>query len=177
MQCFCENFGGNWPCLTHWGWVTHFCVSKLTIIDSDNGLSPERRQAIIWTNAGILSIGTLETNLSEILSEIHTFSFKKMHLKTSSGKRRPSCLGLNVLIIMGLQCIPVTYLSLHQYQAVLVGISASIWMWQKTGWWTLITTTWTPPEWGCSCLRSALQRWHQSPAKSKTIISYTTELL
>ena len=40
--------------LTHWGRVTHICVSKLTIIGSDNGLSPGRRQAIIWTNAGIL---------------------------------------------------------------------------------------------------------------------------
>ena len=37
--------------LTHWGWVTHICVSKLTFIGSDNGLSPGRRQAIIWTNA------------------------------------------------------------------------------------------------------------------------------
>ena len=43
--------------LTHWAyWVTHICVSKLTIIGSDNGLSPGRRQAIIWTNAGILLI-------------------------------------------------------------------------------------------------------------------------
>ena len=46
--------------LTHWGRVTHICVSKLTIIGSDNGLSPGRRQAIIWTNAGILLIRTLE---------------------------------------------------------------------------------------------------------------------
>ena len=46
--------------LTHWGRVTHLCVSKLTIIGSDNGLSPDRRQAIIWTNAGI-SIGRLGT--------------------------------------------------------------------------------------------------------------------
>ena len=81
----------------HWGRVTHICVSKLTIMGSDNGLSPDRRQAIIWTNAGILLIGPLETNFSEILIEIHTFSFKKMHLKMSSGKWRPFCLGLNVL--------------------------------------------------------------------------------
>ena len=40
-----------------WGRVTHLCVSKLTSIASDNGLSPERRQAIIWNNAGILLIG------------------------------------------------------------------------------------------------------------------------
>ena len=41
-------------CLTHWGRVTHICVGNLTIIGSDNGLSPGRRQAIIWTKAGIL---------------------------------------------------------------------------------------------------------------------------
>ena len=78
------------PYLTAW----HICVSKLTITSSDNGLSPDRRQAIIWTNAGILLFAPLGTNLSEI----QTFSFKKMHLKVSSAKRRPFCLGLNVLI-------------------------------------------------------------------------------
>ena len=61
---------------THWGRVTHICVSKLTIIGSDNGLSPDRRQAIIWTYAGILLIGPLETNFSEILIGILTFSSK-----------------------------------------------------------------------------------------------------
>ena len=78
--------------LTHWGWVTHICVRNLTIIGSDNGLLPDRRQAIIWTNAGILLIGPLGTNFSEILIEILTFSFKKMRLKVSSAKRRPFCL-------------------------------------------------------------------------------------
>ena len=53
--------------LTHWGRVTHICISKQTIIGSDNGLSPGRRQAIIWTNAGILLIGPLETKFNEIL--------------------------------------------------------------------------------------------------------------
>ena len=56
--------------LTHWGQLKHISVSKLTIIDSDNGLSPGRCQAIIWTNAGILIIRTLATNFREILSEI-----------------------------------------------------------------------------------------------------------
>ena len=46
---------------THSGRVTHLCVSKQTIIGSDNGLSPGRRQAIIWTNAGILLVGPLGT--------------------------------------------------------------------------------------------------------------------
>ena len=84
--------------LTHWGLVTHICASKLTNTGSDNGLSPGRHQAIIWTNAEILSIGPLGTNPSEITIKIHTFSFRKMHLKMSSGKWRPSYLVLNVLI-------------------------------------------------------------------------------
>ena len=83
--------------LTHCGRVTHISVGNLTIIGSDNGLSPGRRQAIIWTNAGILLTWHLGTNFSQILIEIHTFSFKKIHLKMSSGKWRPFCLGLNVL--------------------------------------------------------------------------------
>ena len=87
-------------CLTHWGRVMHVCIGKLTITDRDNGLSPDRRQAIIWTNAGILLIRTLGTNFSEILIEIDAFSFKKMNLKMSSRKRPPSCLGLNVLNVM-----------------------------------------------------------------------------
>ena len=78
--------------------MTHICVSKLTIIVSYNGLSPGRREAIIWTNDGILLIRTFRTHFSEIVSEIHTFTFKNMHFKMSSGKWWPSCLGLNVLI-------------------------------------------------------------------------------
>ena len=66
--------------LFHRGRVTHICVRKLTIIGSDNGLSPGRRQAIIWTNAGILLTGALATNFNETSIEIHTFSFKKIHL-------------------------------------------------------------------------------------------------
>ena len=80
--------------LTHWGRVKHICVSKLTIIGPDNGLSPGRRQTITWSKADILLFGPLETNFSQILSEIYTFSFKKM----SSSKWCQLCLGLKVLI-------------------------------------------------------------------------------
>ena len=78
--------------LSHWSWAMNICVSKLTIIASDNGLSPGRCQAIIWDNAGIVSIGHLGTNFSEILIKILKFSFKKV----SSAKWRPFCLGLSV---------------------------------------------------------------------------------
>ena len=67
--------------LTHWGVVTHICVSKLSIIGSDNGLSPGWRQAIIWTNAGILLIRPLGINFSEIWIGIQTFSINEIQLK------------------------------------------------------------------------------------------------
>ena len=56
---------------------------------SDNGLSPIRHQAIIQTNAGLLSIGPLGTNFSEILIKTQHFLFTEMHMKISSAKRRP----------------------------------------------------------------------------------------
>ena len=93
--CLCPIYWSR--VLTHWGRVTHICVGNLTIIGSDNGLSPGRRQAIIWTNAGILLIRTLGTNFSEILGEIHSFSFSKMHLKMASAKWRLFGPGLNEL--------------------------------------------------------------------------------
>ena len=48
----------------------------------------------------ILSIWPLWINFSEILIRIQAFSIKKMLLKMSSAKWRPSCLGLNVLMII-----------------------------------------------------------------------------
>ena len=52
MACLKKRLG-------HRGRVTHIWLRNLTIIGSDNGLSPGQRQAIIWTNAGILLIGPL----------------------------------------------------------------------------------------------------------------------
>ena len=61
--------------------MTHICVSELNIISWDNGLAPRRRQAIIWTSAGLLLIESLGTNLSENVILIDTFSFTKIHNK------------------------------------------------------------------------------------------------
>ena len=57
----------------------HICISNPTNIGSDNGLAPGRHQAIIWYNAGILLIEPLGSNFSEIVIEIQTISFNKMH--------------------------------------------------------------------------------------------------
>ena len=61
-------------------------------IGSDNGLSPERHQAIIWTSADTLSIRPQGTYLNEILLEIQISLFKKMRFNMSA-KWRPFCPG------------------------------------------------------------------------------------
>ena len=76
----------------------HICVNKITSIGSDDDLSPGRRQAIVLTNAGVLLIWPLGSNISEIFIGIHVSPFKKMHLKMSSAKCRTFSLGLNVLM-------------------------------------------------------------------------------
>ena len=114
--------------------MTHICVSELTTIVSDNGLSPGRRQAIIWNkNAGLLLIEPLGTNFSEISFGIQTFSFKKMHLNMSSAKWRPFCLCLNVLTNMIVSYGHVhigsafhTSLSLPQHTSLLIELSPSV---------------------------------------------------
>ena len=109
----------------------HICVGNLTIIGSDNGLSPGRRQAITWTNVGILLIGPIGTNFSEMLIEIHTFSFKKIHLKMSSGKWRPFCFGLNVLSRGTVDNIKFGTLRFHQmWEWAIV-----VWRWEGTRKW------------------------------------------
>ena len=58
------------------------CVGNLIIIGSDNSLSPGRRQAITWINAGVVLMGPLGTNFSEILVKIHTFFIQENAIET-----------------------------------------------------------------------------------------------
>ena len=82
--------------LKHWSRATHICISNLNIIGPDNGLSPRRRQAIIWTNAGILLIGPFGTNFSEILIQnwnifIEEKAFENVVWKMAAILSRPQC--------------------------------------------------------------------------------------
>ena len=103
--------------LTHWTRVTHIWASKLTIIGSVIGLSPRRRQAIIWTSVGILLIGPLGTNLIEIAIEIHTFSLKKLHLKMEMSDilSRPQCVKPRLLYIW----VPLSSVHISRYQVIM----------------------------------------------------------
>ena len=88
--------------LTHWGRVTHIYVGILTIVGSDNGLSPSRHQFIIWTNAGILLIGPLETNFSDFFYQhpyifIQENVFENVTWKMEAILLRPQCVKENPL--------------------------------------------------------------------------------
>ena len=86
--------------LTHWGRVTHICVSKLTIMGSDSSLSPGLPAPSHYLNQwwNIVNWTLIKsTNFSEILIVIYTSTFKKLQFTMSSGKWRPFCLVLNVL--------------------------------------------------------------------------------
>ena len=91
-----------WPLyevLTHWGWVTHICISKLTIIGSDNGLSSGQRQTIIWNGQATSHYlkqcwyihWALGTNFNEISIKIHTMIFiqENQELITYKFLRKP----------------------------------------------------------------------------------------
>ena len=96
--------------------ICHIYASvNVVSIGSDNGLSLIRHQAIIQTNAGLLSIRPLETNFSEILIMIQNFSFTKMHLKILFAKLRPFCPGGDELIY--LEWISRFFLPWYRYTA------------------------------------------------------------
>ena len=71
-----------------------YMSANYDIIGSDNGFLPVQCQAIIWSNPGLLLIGT---NSSVIWIKIWQFSFTKLNLKMSA-MWLPFCLSLNVLM-------------------------------------------------------------------------------
>ena len=82
--------------------MTQICVGKLTIIGSDNGLSPGRRQAIIWTNARILLIWPLWTNFSDIFYQnsitfIPENELENVVCEMASILSRPKCVNYELL--------------------------------------------------------------------------------
>ena len=89
--------------LIHWGRVTHMCVSELTIIGSDNGLSPGRRQAIIWTREWWNIVNwTLRNKLQWNFIRNSNIFIQQNALENVVCEMASICLGLNVLI-------PITY--------------------------------------------------------------------
>ena len=142
---------------------------NLNIIGSDNGLSPCRRQAIIWTNTGILLIGPLWTNFSDIVSEIHTFSFKKMHLKMASGKKasilsRPQCarwLPLVILLCQRFSWLHCLILTLNLWAPSYLGLTRSL-SWLLMPWLLTSPGHQQPWYWLCRIGKSLSYLWKDS---------------
>ena len=101
--------------------MTHICVSDLTIIGSDNGLSPGRRQAIIRTNAGILLIRPLGTNFSENFNPnsnifIQVNAFENVVCEKAAILSRPQC----VNELLSLLCLECNQLWIEKHKYVIV---------------------------------------------------------
>ena len=67
--------------LSHWGRVTHICVSKLTIIGSDNDLSPGRRSSHYLNQCWNIVNWTLRNKLQWNLSRNSNIFFQKNALE------------------------------------------------------------------------------------------------
>ena len=103
---------------------TYASVNRVSI-GSDNGLAPNRRLAIILTNAG-LSIGPLRTNLSEILNKIQfsipenvcemvAILFGEIRVKSSSCIAAFNCLAKSRQLYNCCQWAHLTNPTKHQY--------------------------------------------------------------
>ena len=114
----------------------YICISNLTTIGLDNGLSLGWCQAIISTNGGILLIRPIGINFNEILIRIQTFSFKKMHMKMSSGKWWPFCGSHNVLIFSYRYLIVETFSWNKHGQGNMQHLDKVL-QWSKTPWFHL----------------------------------------
>ena len=110
----------------------HIFISKLTIIGSDNGLSPGWCHAIIWISARIFLIGPLGTNTSEILSGIQTFSFKKIHLNMLSAKWHPLVSALMCYGIPRLKDDQVVIIYIYTYGTGIWRVRQKITVWYIT---------------------------------------------
>ena len=78
MSVWHKETGTKWPPVDRYFYILTHCDAEWRIYAS---VIQPWHHVIIWTNAGILLIGTLWTNFSEILIQIHTFWITKMHLK------------------------------------------------------------------------------------------------
>ena len=91
----------------------------------------ERKIIIMWSDAGILLIRNLETNFSEILTWIQTFSFKEMQLKMSSAKRHTRVKRTGLFITW-----PSVINHLFIHEAPLINY------WYMTYWWQILYGMW-----------------------------------
>ena len=71
--------------------IVTYCLSKLGYNWFRNGLSPIRRQAIIYTNFVLLFIGFLVTDYIEIKILLQENTFENIFCKLATNLSRPQC--------------------------------------------------------------------------------------
>ena len=77
--------------------MTHLCIHKFTIIGSDNGLAPSRRQVIIWTNASHIAKSTLMKKLQWNINQNSYIFIQENAFENVICNMSAICIGLNVL--------------------------------------------------------------------------------
>ena len=71
--------------LTPWTLLSGYASLNWFLTGSDNGLSPVRHKAIIWTYDELLLIGPSGTNVSEVWIEIQQSSYQKTTFHLQNG--------------------------------------------------------------------------------------------
>ena len=78
--------------LTHWGRVMHICVSKLTIIGSDNGLLPDHYLKLYWNNVYWTLRNNFQWNFNQNLNiSIQENAFEHVIRKMAAMLSHPQC--------------------------------------------------------------------------------------
>ena len=72
----------------------------IVLVSSDNGLSSNKHQAIIWSNSDTSLFWPRGWNWMKFFIENKTFSFENNVFKMLSAKQRPFCIGRNVSSVM-----------------------------------------------------------------------------
>ena len=127
----------------NWGRVMHICVNELTIIGSDNGLLPGCVKPLSDTD-GLLLIGNLGTNFSEILNEIYIFvqdnGFENVVCKMLAILSQPLCVNIKQITPMGCViynndfwqlCIILILNTGCSYPLVHNGLMMIWWLWMR----------------------------------------------
>ena len=96
--------------LTNWGRVTHICVDNLTVIGSENGLSPGRRQASIWNQCWNIVNWTLGNKLQWKFNQnsnifIQENVFENVVCEMAFILSRPQCVKQTMLEEVGYQSL------------------------------------------------------------------------
>ena len=123
--------------------------NNLAIIVSDNGLSPCRCQAIIWTNAGLLLIGPSGTNFSKNINSyifIQENAFVNFVCKIAATLSPPQWFNLFTILFLWCPCRgpdQYEYINKHLYHKALNNSKAEWDKRQTLAHWRAYTSSWS----------------------------------